>query len=289
MKRILAFVAAMMLLCAGGALAEIGDRLEVAHCNEYITLREWPDTSAAALDRIPLGDTVDEISDAENGFLCVSYRGQTGYALEKYLEKDRSYHGSEVSLTRDQRYNVNLFLSNFTEQDFMRNGCYDRNWVDSAVLTRFAIEHCWFNRKNRLEWGDYFNGNNTRLPEDQIAPVVKKYFGVNISPSHDVPYMDYKKGYYYWEETGGHISMGFASQYTVEALGDGRYAVRFGVFGLGEDWSNDACYYSASEARSAYPGYDGYEPYGCAVIDTGSSGLNDRTGWSVVRYAACYD
>ena len=286
MKKIMALIAVLALLCATPALADIGDRLRVVNCNEYITLREEPSTSAASLAHIPLGASVDELYWAGNGFVCVSYRGKTGYALSEYLSTTSTYRGSDVSMTSGQRYNINLFLSNFTETGFLwRSGCYDESYTDAGQLTRFAIDHCWFNRQNRLEWGVYFNGNNVRLPEDQIAPIVKKYFGVNISPSHEPPYMDYKKGYYYWQETGGHTNDGFACLYNVESLGGGRYCVWFDVYGMGENWDNDVCYYDEYQAESAYQPYGSYAPYGRAIIDVGSSGLNDRSDWSLVRFA----
>ena len=289
MKKILVMLLMLALLCAAGAQAEVGAALKVVNCNEFVTLREEPSTDAAALARVPLGARVDELHWAENGFTCVSYRGRTGYVLSDYLRLDDDYSGTEIDLTREQRYNFNLFLSNFTEAGFpQRTGCFDASWVDEAVLTDFAVSHCWFNRKKQLEWGEYFGGNNVRLPEDQIAPVVKKYFGLKIKPSHDLAYIDYKKGYYYWEETGGHISDGFACLSNVEALGGGRYCVRFDVYGMGEDWDNDVCYYDSSAADAAYPTYD-YAPTGRAVIDVGSSGLNDRSGWRLVRYAITGD
>lgn len=291
MKKLVAFMLALVLalLLGASALAEVGAQLQVANCKEYVTLREEADKSSAGLMKLPLGTRVDELGPAENGFTRVAYRGQTGYVLSQYLITAQSYRGPSVDLTRDQRYNINLFLSNFTEQSFLwRGGCYDAEWVDPAILTRFAIDHCWFNRQNRLEWGDYFNYNNVRLPEDQIAPIVKKYFGVSITPSHNPPYIDYKNGYYYWEETGGHTSDGFACQYMVENYGGGRYCVRFGVFGGGSDWSNDACYDTWKEAVSAFPTYS-YPALGFAIIDVGSSGLNDRSDWHVVRYAINFD
>ena len=283
MKKLLICALVTALLCAGTALADIGDRLKVVNCNEFITLREEPSTSAAALDRMPLGASVDEIHGSTDGFLCVCYRGQTGYALSQYLAVADDFAGKAVDLTAGQRYNINLFLSNFTETGFMRQaGCYDAGWIDPAVLTRFAIDHCWYNRANRLEWGDYFDGNNVRLPEGQIAPVVKKYFGVGIEPSHSAPFMDYRDGYYYWQETGGHLNDGFACLYNVESLGGGRYCVWFDIFGMGEAWDNDVCHYDVSQAGSAYPGY-GFN--GRAIIDVGGGGLDDRDGWRLVRYA----
>ena len=289
MKRLICGILLLAMLCGGSALAEIGNRLKVVNCEEYVTLRSWPDTSADALAKIPLGKTVDEIHEAENGFLCVSYRGQTGYVLERYLRVAEDYSGSRVKLSAGERYNINLFLSNFTETGFRRDGCYDEGWTDEVILTDFAVEHCWFNRQNRLEWGDYFGGNNVRLPRDQIAPVVKKYFGKSITPSKSLPYIDYKDGYYYWEETGGHTDDGFACLTRIEQLGKSRYSVWFEIYGMGYGWDSDVCYYTRDEARRAYPPYDmDAIPSGHAVIDVGSSGLNDREDWKLERYTACY-
>ncbi len=294
MKRVL-FCTLALLLALGGltALAEtdagIGSKLRVVNCEEYITLREEPDTSAAALARIPLKGEAVSLGDRSNGFVRVGWKGQSGWALEKYL-RDVEESGTAVSLTSQQRYNLNLFLSNFTEVGFCRReGAYSDAWADPVQLTDFAVDHCWFNRQNRLEWGEYFNYNNVRLPEEQIAPIVKKYFGLSIKPSHEQPYTDYKNGYYYWQETGGHISDGFACLSGAEKLGGGRYCVWFGVYAGGEQWDNDACYYTQEQAWAAYPGYGGMVPFGCAVVDTGSSGLNDRSGWKLVRYAVNYD
>lgn len=289
MKKLLACALAMLVLCAATALGEIGDRLSVVNCNEFITLREEPNTSAAALARMPLGAGVDEVGWSENGFVKVCYRGQTGYALSRYLSVGQSYRGSEVDLSQDERYSINLFLSNFTEVGFVwPSGCYDKRWVDRALLTRFAIDHCWFNRQNRLEWGEYFDYNNVRLPKSQIAPIVKKYFDLDIEPSDHPQYMDYSAGYYYWQETGGHTNDGFACLDRVEALGGNRYSVWFNIYGMGEGWSSDVCYYTQAQARRIYP-VAGLESTGRAVIRTGSAGLSDRSGWSLERFTVDRD
>ena len=293
MKRMIALVMALAVLCAFGAsaegffidgrVAELGNRLEVRNCKENITLREEADTSSAALARIPLFGTVDYIADADNGFYLVCYEGKTGYALSKYLEVLDTFEGKDVDVTDKQRYNINLFLSNFTEAGFLwRSGCYDNSCVDYALLTDFAIDHCWFNRQSRLEWGEYFNDNNVRLPEDQIAPIVKKYFGFSIKPSHKLQYVDYKGGYYYWQETGGHTNDGFACLANIEQLSRTRYSVWFNIYGAGENWDNDVCYYVPREAAAKYPSTDS-DMRGHAVIDVGDSGLGDRSDWSLER------
>jgi len=59
---------------------------KVVNCNEYITLRTSPSTNADAILTIPLGATVDYIEAAVNDFYMISYNGQNGYALARYLE-----------------------------------------------------------------------------------------------------------------------------------------------------------------------------------------------------------
>ena len=190
---------------------------------------------------------------------------------------------SAETLTSKQRYNINLFLSNFTEVRFEYFDKMDDGY-DTAALTEFAIGHCWFNRQNRLEWGEYFNYNNVRLPEDQISPIVKKYFGFGIKPNHNLEFIDYKNGYYYWEETGGHTSDGFACLTSVSYWGEDMYEVYFDIYGAGEYWENDVCYLYPSEARQRYPYSADYHATGRAVIDTNGNGLNDRDGWTLVQY-----
>ena len=292
MKKLIVCVFLLSLLACASALGEVdpepGTKLRVVNCDEYITLREAPDTSAAALARLPLGAEAIALGDESNGFVRVAWRGQPGWALESYLTTVKE-KGGAVELTDAQRYNLNLFLSNFTEQGFCRiEGGYSYDWADPAQLIRFAIDHCWFNRQSKLEWGDYFNGNNVRLPEDQVAPIVTKYFGLTVKASHEPPYIDYRNGYYYWEETGGHTSDGFASLSRVEKLDDYRYRVWFYIYGGGETWSNEVCYYTPEQAKNAYPVY-GAELEGCAVVYTGQGGLDDRSDWALTRYAVNYD
>ncbi len=60
----------------------------VVNCNESITLRTEPSTSASEICQIPLGAAVSYISSASNGFYRISYLGYTGYALASYLSEE---------------------------------------------------------------------------------------------------------------------------------------------------------------------------------------------------------
>lgn len=59
----------------------------VVNCNESITLRTSPSTSASEICQIPLGSAVSYVESSSNGFYKVIYNGSTGYALASYLEE----------------------------------------------------------------------------------------------------------------------------------------------------------------------------------------------------------
>lgn len=61
------------------------ETLYVVNCNQSITLRTSPSTSAAEVCQIPLSAAVSYVATAENGFYKVIYLGKTGYALASYL------------------------------------------------------------------------------------------------------------------------------------------------------------------------------------------------------------
>lgn len=69
----------------------------VVNCQESITLRKVPSVSGAEICQMPLGAAVTWLSKADNGFYCVEYMGQTGYALASYLSADASYGGYTYS------------------------------------------------------------------------------------------------------------------------------------------------------------------------------------------------
>ena len=91
MKRILACLTALALLAlAWAALAEEGDDyclyMVVVNCEEWVSLRSGPSTSASRLAKVPLGEVVFECSRVGGDFIYCTYEGQRGYILAKYLE-----------------------------------------------------------------------------------------------------------------------------------------------------------------------------------------------------------
>ncbi|MBQ8507769.1 MAG: SH3 domain-containing protein [Clostridia bacterium] len=303
MKRmlgIMAFLLALVLLTlvAPSALAceywYIGDVLEVVNCREYVTLRSEPNADSEAVDFIRLGDTVINMGGAVEGFTEVMYNGRTGYVKNEYLKNSFSLCDDceSVDLSEKERYNVNLFLTNFTEQGMLApSGVLETASMEDHQLVEFAVEHIWYNRQDYLEWGDFFNGNNVRLSDAYIPAVCQKYFGRTPLLIHDSIY-DMADNHYYWQETGGHAPMGFANLFAISHMGGGRYRVSFCVYGQGMEWEDDVYSLGERELAHAHPEYFNgeetiygtkYNPYGNAIINVNGGSLSDRSSWTLER------
>jgi hypothetical protein len=84
----------------------------VVNCNEWITLRSTPSTSASSVAKIPLGKAVGYIENAGNGFYKINYDGAVGYALSQYLSSAKPGISSSSSSTRTgQVVNCNEWIT----------------------------------------------------------------------------------------------------------------------------------------------------------------------------------
>ena len=214
-----------MMAASVPALAEtmrIGDQAVVKKCKEYITLREADNVQATELARIPLGGQVIYLDPAKNGFARVEYGDTQGFVKTEYLG-NQTARGTPFAITEEERRNVNLFLTNFTETGMNR---YDAASTTDAELVRFAVLHAWLNRSGQwdvTEWG-------SRLEQDNVTDDVLRYFGRPLILL-DQPDFDYDGAYYYMHEPGAPIGLGFVCVSEVETLGGGLYRVYFGVYG----------------------------------------------------------
>ncbi len=294
MKKILCLVMVLLMLM-GGAFAErglmLGDMLEVVNCNEFVTLRAEPSTKAEALARIPLGGQARWLNVCTDDFTRVLYEGEVGYVLSKYLEPMETaaiaYEDiDEPAPGSEEYYNINLFLSNFTEQWFCAPAgyCTSETLADTE-LVQFAIEHIWFNRQELIEDGEFGEEYNVRLSDQYIPAVCEKYFGA-VPETLNPLYQDYIDGFYYWTETGGHISSGFAVLQDVRRAGKDKYRVDFAVYGDGYGWDESVCALSETEIAGLHPEYlSPNMSRGFAVINVGPDGsLADRSTWTRESY-----
>jgi len=63
----------------------VGD-MRVVNCDQWVSLREEPSTSAARIATVPLGATVSNCTWYSNNFISCEYNGMVGYILSSYLQ-----------------------------------------------------------------------------------------------------------------------------------------------------------------------------------------------------------
>lgn len=83
MKRIIVLVLSLLFLLTAAALA---DDMFVVNCEEWVSLRKSPSTSAERLKKVPLDAVVTDCEWVDGNFTRCTYQGVTGYILDKYLE-----------------------------------------------------------------------------------------------------------------------------------------------------------------------------------------------------------
>lgn len=272
-KKIALLTYGLCLLAVWPAAAEtlrLGDSAVIQNTKDSVSLRILPDTESDALLHIPLQESVTYLAPEKDGFAEIEYEGARGYVPADCLE-GQTKHGATYSLTDEERMNINIFLSNFTEQGMMR---YDEETATDEELVRFSVWHIWFNQHDRWEngtWGE----NNRRLNVKGVADIAQKYFG-RRPLMMDLTEMNYDGEYYYFQETGGNMGIGFACMSEAESLGGGLYRVYFGVYGEGEAWNVADCGLLPEQAANLYE----YTPrQGCAIIRT--LGFSTRDGMTL--------
>ena len=232
-RRIAALLAAAMLAAAAPTLAEtmrIGDQAVVKKCKEYITLREADNVQATELARIPLGEQVIYLNPAQNGFALVEYGDTQGFVKAEYLGNQTARALRRSPSREEERHNVNLFLTNFTETGMNR---YDAASTTDAELVRFAVLHAWLNRSGN---GTSPNGGS-RLEQSNVTDDVLRYFGRPLILL-DQPDFDYD-GALLHARAGRADWAGLCLRQRGGSARRRLYRVYFGVYGAGEIIDDD--------------------------------------------------
>ena len=94
MRRLAVVLAVILALASVSAFAvEPYEFLHVSGCENWISLREKPSTSAERLVKIPANVLVKYIADANDEFFEIQYAGKRGYALKSYLAEYNPENG----------------------------------------------------------------------------------------------------------------------------------------------------------------------------------------------------
>lgn len=159
MKRILMVFLSIAIALGVSAAAEFAacdvdyvGNMTVVNCDEWISLRNAPDTDAARIAKVPLGATMTDciISNENTAFLYGCYSGQWGYALREYL--------APVGLTFEAVYVGDMVVSNCDEWVSLRQ--YPD--TDAARIAKVPlgalVTDCIISSENSSFMSCYYNG-----------------------------------------------------------------------------------------------------------------------------------
>ena len=128
MKKVLSLLLVLMMCVSLAAAAEtvsMGD-MTVVNCDQWISMREEPDTSSDRLTKIPLGAVVTDCYQVSSEFILGTYNGFTGYILAEYLTEvaetpaetevempettgqDMTVYGTDANLYAEANLNANV-------------------------------------------------------------------------------------------------------------------------------------------------------------------------------------
>ena len=85
MKKAIACCLVLIMLLSG--VSALAETMRVVNCDEWVSLRSAPSTSASRLAVVPLGATVEAYYSVGQFTRCY-YNGLSGYILSQYLSLD---------------------------------------------------------------------------------------------------------------------------------------------------------------------------------------------------------
>ncbi len=200
-----------------------------------------------------------------------------------------------ISLSEDEQYEINIFLSNFSEQGFNMYNEVEKVTitedfhVDNAnvnQLVQFAFDMYYINIGRELTFLD--GGSSMALTVDQVCSKVNRYFALNLTPE-DVAACGYAKD-------GNYVKKPYAvgdshPEFTIVSemmdQGDGTYLAKFKVFVLeeaatGGNMVSDKSVYAMTEAEANMADGVSYYGYGKAVVKPYQ--VNGKDSYQLVAY-----
>lgn len=162
-------LAALCALAVGGmaeASASTGSMMVVVNCDEWVSLREAPSTSATRLTTVPLGTIVNNCTPYTGDFIQCEYCGMTGYILSDYLQPvdggasgdQRTDRGQMICEQTIDGYTVRAYQEYASNGEDLYVECMDAQGVqiwEHAISVPFSTE---------LQSADAFIGGTAAQP-----------------------------------------------------------------------------------------------------------------------------
>ncbi len=180
------------------------------------------------------------LNDADTEKLAAAKTASAEPEKKTHEEKEAK---EEISLSKDQRQKLNIFISNFAEQGFYG---YDETSTDMYKIAEFAYRWTRINKPEDV----VIDGSYYKLSYDKIKRLAKRYLGRDISDKDLDSYQweDVKEeerfcrnGYYFAPAADGEYHTGFALTSFAYDNGDGTFEVEFMGYYMDLDafWDNN--------------------------------------------------
>ncbi len=218
--------------------------------NAIVKFKDYPELFTDAYDdysgekRIPKpDDNAKQDEDAEIEIMETKGTASAEPQAKTHEQGEDREAKEEISLSKEQRQKLNLFISNFAEQGFYG---YDETTADMYKIAEFAYRWTRINKPNDVE----IDGVYYKLSFDKIKKLAKKYLGLDITDTemYSYPWKDVKEeerfftnGYYFAPAADGEYHTGFALVSFVYDNGDGTLDLDFIGYYMDLDafWDNN--------------------------------------------------
>lgn len=209
--------------------------------------------------------------------------------------------GDVCTMSPDQQYAANLFLSNFSEQDRFEGYAhrFDANDWNLDDLVGFAYLYCKINRRDYLSTAQNDRGSFYTLSLEQANTVWMRHFGFSIDattaaafpqrPSADPNYTSYySDGVFYFPAADGERYNDFTVVRQMEKLEDGSFRMLFDIYqpDLNDYWNAGEAgdtFYRLTPEAAAQDSRISYEASGVAIVRPYVN--NDNQTYQLFRYA----
>ncbi len=154
------------------------------------------------------------------------------------------------ALTADERYELNIFLSNFSEAMY---DPIDGYYTGAEEKVNFVYTHAKINSPKNIE---YLNGN-AYMSEEYVNTIIKRFFGHTISYTDikDAKDWIFMEGYYCIPAADGEFYGYFSIADSYIENPDGTYNVRFNVYANDHDREiidKSVYYFTDAKASQTY-------------------------------------
>ncbi len=167
-----------------------------------------------------------------------------------------------LTLDSQGRYDINIFLSNFSEQHFAESVSFDAANADTAALVDFAYLFNYINRYSALHENSFVQNDISYvyLTIDEINRDLERFFGLSVTASAvqaaitDTTYHFVSGDRVCWAQAAGASHGSFTIVDAMYKCPDGTYEVEFTIYdftdmGGGNHITDESVYYmTAAEA-----------------------------------------